>query len=99
MKMLDLMEGIDGLSAAELVFKFWEPADTLGIAQARRKVRREVEFDLFGAVGKENWVDCTKITLGVRGPGTSDCMLRTLRSLVKFNWLLISNNILGTFQM
>ena len=38
-------------------------------------------------------------TLGVRGPGTSDYMLRTLRSLVKFNWLLISNNILGTFQM
>ena len=34
-----------------------------------------------------------------RGPGTSDYMLRTLRSLVKFTWLLISNNISGTFQM
>ena len=38
-------------------------------------------------------------TLGARGPGTSDYMLRTLRSLVKFAWLLISNNISGTFQM
>ena len=37
--------------------------------------------------------------LGARGPGTSDYMLRTLRSLVKFTWLLIGNNISGTFQM
>ena len=41
----------------------------------------------------------SKVTLGARGPGTSDHMLRTLRSLVKFTWLLISNNISGTFQM
>ena len=39
------------------------------------------------------------ITLGARGPESGDYMLRTLRSLVKFTWLLISNNILGTFQM
>ena len=39
------------------------------------------------------------ISLGARGPGTSDYMLRTLRSLVKFTWLLIGNNISGTFQM
>ena len=37
------------------------------------------------------------MSLGARRPGTSDYMLRTLRSLVKFKWLLISNNILGTF--
>ena len=46
-----------------------------------------------------SWDMALKVTLGARGPGTSDYMLRTLRSLVKFNWLLISNNILGTFQM
>ena len=41
----------------------------------------------------------SQLTLGARGPGTSDYMLRTLRSLVKFTWLLIGNNISGTFQM
>ena len=41
----------------------------------------------------------TSLTLGARGPGTSDYMLRTLRTPVKFTWLLISNNISGTFQM
>ena len=54
------------------------------------------------------WIDCRGgeessteklLTLGARGPGTSDYMLRTLRSLVKFTWLLIGNNISGTFQM
>ena len=43
--------------------------------------------------------DFNRHPLGARGPGTSDYMLRTLRSLVKFTWLVISDNILGTFQM
>ena len=50
--------------------------------------------------GSKEWITLhDEQSPGVRGPGTSDHMLRTLRSLVKFNWLLISNNILGTFQM
>ena len=56
----------------------------------------ELWLDEFGSIG---FLHLPCVTLGARVPGTGDYMLRTLRSLVKFTWLLISNNILGTFQM
>ena len=38
-----------------------------------------------------------KISLGARGPGTCDYILRTLRGLVKLTCILITNNIWSTF--
>ena len=73
----------------------------------KQRIQLLVEEELVqrrrSAVASIAWVPVGRhghwITLGARGPGTSDYMLRTLRSLVKFTWLLISDNILGTFQM
>ena len=78
------------------------------LQQALRLLQEVTEWSIAGQLARVNAGHLEEeevarrlhqVTLGARGPGTSDYMLRTLRSLVKFTWLLIGNNISGTFQM
>ena len=60
-KTANLIERIGSLGVAEPVFNSWESIATLSVTRVWRKGGGEVEFDIFGAVSKEDGVDRVKI--------------------------------------